>query len=246
MGDIVMRELSDKIQVAFETHAAHNPPIPEQRYHRHDEYLTYGIKTALLWKIMKDLTPRIREQSLSDRMALAEGLAARHVGELGHAAIYIVSLGRDEMNSSHFPFLDDFVDEFRSWSHVDHFCGEVMQPLLLQNRNEVLGLFDQWSRSKNRWKRRASVVTFTRKIGASGAFTEETLRVCERLIHDEEDIVRKGIGWALKDSLKGSRDRVLPYIIDLRKRGVSSTITLYAIRDLKGSERARIIGIRKP
>ena len=242
----MIKELSEMIRHEFEVHAVYDPPRSERRYHRHDEYLIYGIKTALLWKILKDFTPRIRELSLSDRMALAEGLAARHVGELGHAAIYIVSLGRDEMNSSHFPFLDDFVDEFRSWSHVDHFCGEVMQPLLQMYGSEVLQLLDVWSRSKNRWKRRASVVTFTRKIGASGAFTEETLRLCERLIHDEEDIVRKGIGWALKDSLKGSRDRVLPYIIDLRKRGVSSTITLYAIRDLEGSERAKIIGIKRP
>lgn len=41
------------------------------------------------------------------------------------------------------------------------------------------------------------------------------------------------------------RDHVLPYIKELRRRGVSSTITLYAIRDLKGAEREEVLRIKK-
>ena len=42
------------------------------------------------------------------------------------------------------------------------------------------------------------------------------------------------------------RERVLDYVKSLRRRGVSSTITLYAIRDLKGEERREVLSIKPP
>ena len=39
---------------------------------------------------------------------------------------------------------------------------------LLAHRAETLALLERWNRSPNRWKRRASVVAFVRKVGESG------------------------------------------------------------------------------
>ena len=89
------------------------------------------------------------------------------------------------------------------------------------------------------------MVPFVRKAAKSGEFTDEVLHLCDNLIWDEEDIVQKGVGWALKDNLRPAPDRIIPYIKDLRRRGVSSTITLYAIRDLKGAKRQEVLEIKK-
>ena len=122
---------------------------------------------------------------------------------------------------------------------------EVIKPLLARYREDVMSLLEAWNRSSNRFKRRSSVVTFTRKVGESGEFTDEVLRLCENLIWDKEDIVQKGVGWALKDNLRSAPERILPYIEELRRKGVPSTITLYAIRDLKGAERDAILAVKK-
>ena len=53
--------------------------------------------------------------------------------------------------------------------------------------------------------------------------------------------VVKGVGWMLKDLMKVDKLRLVNYVKQLRQRGVSSTITLYAIRDLKGAERAAVL-----
>jgi len=45
--------------------------------------------------------------------------------------------------------------------------------------------------------------------------------------------------------MRGSKKKVLDYVKSLRGRGVSSVITLYAIRDLKGRERKEVLG-KKP
>lgn len=87
------------------------------------------------------------------------------------------------------------------------------------------------------WLRRMSVVIFTRKVAKSGQFTDIALEMCDNLIHAEEDLVQKGVGWALKDLMKADKDRILDYVRQLRRDKISSTITLYAIRDLKGQER---------
>ena len=61
---------------------------------------------------------------------------------------------------------------------------------------------------------------------------------------DSHDLVQKGVGRALKDTMRGAKEKVLEYVKDLRRRGVLSTITLYAIRDLKGAERKAALQIR--
>ena len=133
---------------------------------------------------------------------------------------------------------------FTGWSHVDDVCIAVIQPLLRAHRSETLALLERWNGSANRWKRRASVVAFVRKIGESGEFTEDALRLCENLAFDRQDLVRKGVGWALKDLMRGDRERVLEYVKELRRRGASSTVTLYAIRDLDGRERQEVLAVR--
>ena len=103
----------------------------------------------------------------------------------------------------------------------------------------------KWNRSENMWKRRVSVVAFVWKIGSSGHFTDEVLELCDNLIWDKEDLVQKSVGWALRDNMHEAKKRVLEYVKSLRSKGVSSTITLYAIRDLKGKEREEVLKVKR-
>jgi 3-methyladenine DNA glycosylase AlkD len=241
MSESLVGDLHNRIKAV----TGSQQPRPERRFHKHDEYLSYGLKTPDFRRIMSEFRPRIITLSLQDRLDLAARLLSYHIGELGHAGIHVVALGVEELQPLHLPLLDRLVDDFRSWSHVDHFCSEVMQPLLWEYQAKVLALLWDWNGSSNRWKRRASVVVFTRSVGESGAFTDEVLKLCENLIWDEEDIVQKGVGWALKDNLRSAPDRIIAYVKDLRRRGASSTVTLYAIRDLKGAEREAILAVKR-
>lgn len=119
-----------------------------------------------------------------------------------------------------------------------------MQPLLEEHKDEVIGLLRRWNASPNPVKRRTSVVTFTRKTAESGKYVDLTLELCDNLILDTEDLVRKGVGWALKDTMRADKFRVFDYVKELRRKGVSSTITLYAVRGLKGEERQGVLRIK--
>jgi 3-methyladenine DNA glycosylase AlkD len=241
MNDLLYDELTHDIQAA----AGFQEPVPETRYHKQREYLSYGLPMAELWRIMKSFRPQIMAEPLAERLDLATRLLGRHIGEFGHAGIYVIVRSQAELWPINFPYLDQRIDDFRSWSHVDYFCGEVMQPLLGRYRAETLAQLDIWSRSPNRFKRRISVVTFARKVGASGRYTAECLAICDKLIWDPEDIVQKGVGWALKENYKAAPDTIVDYVKQLRRMGVPSTITLYAIRDLKGEARQEVLAVKK-
>ncbi|MFX0063634.1 MAG: DNA alkylation repair protein [Candidatus Hermodarchaeota archaeon] len=244
MSKSTLDDLIKELRQAFEDEAGRSPG-PDRKFHKHDDYLSYGLKVKDLRRVRKEFLSRFLELPFEARLKLAAKLIAENIGELGHTGIVLLTKSIENLSPQYFDYLDQVLDHFRSWGLVDHFCGDVIKPLLLKYPELVLELLEKWSESSNRWKRRASVVPFTRSIGESGQFTDEVLHLCNKLIWDPEDIVQKGVGWALKDNLRSSPDRILPYIKELRRKGVPSTITLYAIRDLKGAERKEVLSIKK-
>lgn len=237
--------LIKELREAMEQAAGRTQPLVDRKHHRHGEYRALGLKAAQYYRIMDVFLPRFRKLPLTVILESAQALLDTGIGELGHAGLHVLSLRTKDLTPDHFPLFDRMADEFHSWSHVDGFSIEILQPLLETHPGETLGLLERWSSSPNRFKRRASVVAFVRKAGKSGRYTEPMLRLCEKLVWDKEDIVQKGVGWALKDNLRSAQDTVLPYILELRRRGVPSTITLYAIRDLKGKEREAVLAVKR-
>lgn len=240
---IMYQSLIDEIQADIRNAAGGQEPAVDRRYHKHDQYITYNIRTAVYREIIKGYKSRVMAMPLDERLKMAHDLFALHIGTLGHTAIQILAWSIQELTPEHFPQLDIMMDHYRSWSHVDSMCLDVLQPMLTAFPQETIEQLELWNRSENRWKRRTSVVVFVRSAGKSGHYTDIALGLCENLVWDTEDIVQKGVGWALKDLMRGDRERIIEYVKDLRKRGVSAVITLYAIRDLKGAERQEILAL---
>jgi 3-methyladenine DNA glycosylase AlkD len=213
-----------------------------KRWHK-ESVVSYGFDKSDMKKVNSKFDGHFYELSLEEGIALAGKFIRSGNSTLIHIRIHLLGLRRKELDPAHFRFFDEFVDSFVGWGNVDHFCS-VLQSLLARHPADVIGLLRKWNRSDNRWKRRASVVVFTRSVAKEGRFIDEALDLCEKLIWDEEDLVRKGVGWALKDNMRADKERVLKYVKSLRRRGVSSVITLYAIRDLKGEERKEVLSIK--
>jgi 3-methyladenine DNA glycosylase AlkD len=240
-----VREQFEAVRAALAGSADAGAAERDRRYHKYPEYQSYGIRRERFTPLLRALRPCLRALDLDDRLALAQCLVGTGIEEEAAVAVWLLQDSVRRLGSEHRGFLDDFAGRMRSWSTTDDFSIHVVQPLLLREPESVLQLLWAWNQSDERWKQRASVVAFTRDAGKSGRFVEETLEFCEQLIWSEDDLVRKGVGWALRDGLRGDRAAVLPYVEELRRRGVSSVITLYAIGDLEGDERQRILDIKK-
>ena len=223
-----------------------DPKISERnrRWHKEPEYRSYGISSTDFKELLNEYRSRFKALCLEEKIELAGRLYKSGISTEASIGNHLLESNTASLNPSHFPVFEEFFDHYNNWATTDWFCIRVLQPLLSRYPTEVIGLLRGWNQSENMWKRRASVVTFTRKVALSGEYIDTSLDFCDKLIWDEEDLVRKAVGWTLKDNMRYDKKRVLGYVKDLRRKGVSSTITLYAIRDLKGEEREEVLCIK--
>lgn len=201
-------------------------------------YRAYGVRMPGRKAIFKNHKPSLRQLSIDAQIDLAERLIESGWGEQQTMGLYILQpLAKKYFPPETFVRIDGWMRHLHGWSKVDEFAGTFLRDILFAHPNELLEWVRAWNQASDMWLRRMSVVVFTRKVAKSGRFTDVALEMCHNLIYAEEDLVQKGVGWALKDLMKADKDRVLSYVRQLRNDSVSSTITLYAIRDLKGQER---------
>ncbi|MDP3770335.1 MAG: DNA alkylation repair protein [bacterium] len=236
-----MKMLHQKIHGDLLRHENKQAAEEDKKYHKYDGHRSLGIKAPVLDELLKKYKAEIKALSCKEAFALAQMLYKDKIEETILAGNFVLQNKIDCIGKSELPFLDKALDCFCSWSTIDDFCIDVLQPVLLKYPKDTLRFLKKWNRSKNMWKRRVSVVAFVRKVGESGKFTNEALVLCENLIWDKEDLVQKGVGWCLKDIMRGDKKTVFDYVKKLRKRGVPATITLYAIRGLKSKERTEIL-----
>jgi 3-methyladenine DNA glycosylase AlkD len=74
----------------------------------------------------------------------------------------------------------------------------------------------RWTRSKNRWWRRAALVctvALNRKSQGGRGDPPRTLAVCEQLVRDRDDMVVKGMSWALRDLIARDRKAVERFLL---------------------------------
>ena len=215
----------------------------DKRWHK-EPNISYGFSSSDYVKVYKKFNPHFYDLSLEERIELARRLIGSENSTVTHIGIHLLRISKDELTQIHFNVFDECLDNVTEWGNTDLFCSEVLQPMMERMPEPVIELLRKWNQSENKWMRRASVVTFTRRTAKSGKYIEVALELCNNLIWDKEDLVRKGVGWALKDNKRFDKRRVLEYVKDLRRKGVSSTITLYAIRDLKGKEREEVLKMK--
>lgn len=218
--------------------------IESSRRWNKEPIVSYGFSSSDFVEVYSKFNHHFYDLNLEERIELARKLIRSGNSTILHIGIHLLRISRGELNHTHFEFFDECLDNIMGWGNTDLFCSEVLQPMLQKMPEKIIELLRKWNKSENRWKRRASVVAFTRSTAKSGKFIDEALELCENLIWDKEDLVRKGVGWSLKDNMRADKDRVIEYVKSLRRRGVSSVITLYAIRDLKGKEREEVLKIK--
>jgi len=239
-----MKNLYQKIYDDLMKHKNKTGAELDKRYHKYDGYESWGLSSPEFADVMKKYKGTIRDLTCNEILELSRMFYKTKISEPIFAGTFVLENHLDCLDKKWLPFFDEVLEYFISWGTIDDFCIDVLQPVLLKYPKETLRFLKKWNLSKNMWKRRVSVVAFVRKIGESGKFTDEALALCENLILAKEDMVQKGVGWCLKDVMRGDKKKVFDYVKKLRKRSVPATITLYAIRDLKGKERFEILTIK--
>lgn len=142
--------------------------------------------------------------------------------------------------------LKKFGDMMEDWGTVDIFhslAGPAWRRGQITD-NRVL----DWTKSPNRWWRRAALVctvTFNRRSAGGTGNTEKTLMICRELVDDRDDMVVKAMSWALRELIPWDRKAVKQFLetyddrlASLAKREVRNKL-IYGVKTPKK-------GVHKP
>lgn len=120
-----------------------------------------------------------------------------------------------------------------NWDLVDSSAEYIMGPYLLDRSRAIL---HRLARSKNIWERRMAVLATFHFI-RRGDFAE-TLRLSEKLLSDEHDLMHKAVGWMLREV--GKRDRkTLEKFLGKYSKQMPRTMLRYALEHFSKNDRKK-------
>ncbi len=193
-------------------------------YGEGDKFL--GIKAPILRKIAKNYT----NLGPGDLNKLMESRIHEH----RFIALVILITRFNKSGSSEGPpkeifefYLDNLKEgNINNWDLVDisapHIVGQYLLRQGLSKREVLYGL----AKSKNLWERRVSIIsTFT---FIRGNQFDDTLKISEILLGDENDLIHKAVGWMLREV--GKRDqKKLEQFLKKHNKKIPRTTLRYAI-----------------
>ena len=200
-----------------------------QRFFK-EEVKFHGVKTAAVKKIAQKYQRAIKGRDKRDIFALCENLLQSGYGEEAFIAFEWAYSLRKEYEFADFQVFEGWVQKYvDNWAKCDTLCNHTIGAFIEEYPGFVENL-KGWSRSENRWLKRASAVTLILPA-RKGDFLKDVLEISDILLKDKDDLVQKGYGWMLKEASRKHREEVYEYIMR-RKSEMPRTALRYAIEKM--------------
>lgn len=197
----------------------------------------YGVKTAIVGKIAKTYFREIKDIGKAGIFELCEHLWQSGYMEESFIACNWSYFIRNDYEPQDFGVFESWVNKYVSnWASCDTLCNHAVAAFV-EKYPEYIEKLKQWSKSKNRWVRRASAVTFI--IPARrGKFLKDIFKIADILLLDGDDLVQKGYGWMLKAASEAHQKEVWDYVMK-NKAHMPRTALRYAIEKMTKDRKAK-------
>jgi len=178
--------------------------------------------------------------SIGEAMAFADRMIADRHLEAKSLAVEVVARYRRDFTPRLLPAWKRWLADNHSanWATTDAICGALIGPLLLRHP-ELCVRLRVWSRDRNMWVRRASIVGLIAPA-RRGESLDVLYGIARRLHADREDLIQKAVGWALREAGKTDMTRLARY---LRAHGetIPRTTLRYAIERFPEAKRRALL-----
>jgi len=204
-------------------------PKTRQTFHRFfkEEVKFYGVKTGPVVKIARKHWDEIRSRDKKEIFSLCEELYTSGFCEEAFVVSTWAALLSRRFEPSDIHTLRHFIDSYiTNWAACDGFCNHAVGDFIEKYPDCVKEL-KKWTRSKNRWMRRAAAVSLI-VPAKHGKFLNDVLEIADLLLTDNDDMVQKGYGWMLKEASRHHRQEVFGYVMH-NKKVMPRTALRYAI-----------------
>ncbi len=130
-------------------------------------------------------------------------------------------------------------DRINNWDLVDLGAPYVVGGYLADKPRDVLYTL---VRSENMWERRTAIIT-TLYFLRHGE-TDDAFQLAELLLNDEQDLIHKAVGWALRVAGDVDRPRLLAFL-DQYAATMPRTALRYALEHLDKAQRDQYMKLKK-
>ena len=171
----------------------------------------YGVRSPQVRKLAATVYRKVKNWPLADRNRFCNELWKSGTDEEGSLAIYLYRHFRKQCCSCEFHLFEKWIDRYvTNWGHCDGVAHYLISASI-ENEPELASLLPPWTASANRWKRRAAAVSLVHEA-RRGGHTALILQIAERMLPDEDDLVRKGVGWLLKEAYAAKPRQVVRFL----------------------------------
>lgn len=209
-----------------------------QRFFK-EEIQSRGWYTAELRKVAVRLRRAIlHEQGFDFLVKVADQLFKGAVQEEKNIAVMLLENQTAKCGKREFALFESWLDRIGNWADHDGLVHYLIAPMVAAKPARTRHVF-QWAQSQSRWHRRAACVALIRGAREKKFFTE-IVRLSEKLLQDEDDMVQKGLGWLLRETAKFDRKRTVPYLMKIKARAPRLVLRT-ACETLPAATRKRVL-----
>jgi 3-methyladenine DNA glycosylase AlkD len=220
----------------LEENADEKARVSGQRFFK-EGALLHGVKASIVREIAKKRFSEIKSLDKKEIFSLCEELLKSDYGEEAFIAFeWAYSLRKKYEPADFFIFERWLIDYVNNWAKCDTLCNHSIGSFV-EMYPEYIENLKGWTRSENRWLRRAAAVTLILPA-RKGEFLDDVFEISDHLIEDGDDLVQKGYGWMLKEASKKHQQEVFDYVMR-NKASMPRNALRYAIEKMPEDLRRR-------
>lgn len=170
-----------------------------------------GVRVPELRKLAAELNQTYKVITVPDIVALLDAAFAGRCREEVLVGIFWLSKKKRQLTDALWPHIDQWIEHIVDWEMCDQLATGVRAVIVDRN----LALVDDlvaWTQSDNEWRRRFPAALASALNQKGRAHVPETLRICNLLMQDPSAMVRKAVGWALREASKADEASVFRFL----------------------------------
>jgi 3-methyladenine DNA glycosylase AlkD len=198
-----------------------------------------NLTAPKIHQVARDFHPRVQKLPIPERDRLCTNLVSSRNHSEGALACYLYRRFAKQCGAREFQLFTRWLDKYvDNWGMTDGLSLWLLGASIA-NDSSLIDKLGPWTRSKNRWKRRAAAVALVYSA-KRGEHTRAILRIAAPLIEDPDDMVQKGVGWLLKETYPKKPSEVVRFLVANRAK-TTRLVLRYAAEKMTASDKTHVL-----
>jgi 3-methyladenine DNA glycosylase AlkD len=231
-----MNKLISDLRKEFQQNADEHTKNTAQRFFK-EKVTVYGIKTAIVTRMSRRYFKEIANLDKMEIFNLCEMFFSSGIMEEAFIACNWSYFINERYKKEDIQVFESWLkNHVTNWATCDTLCNHTIG-VFIEKYPSHIEILKRWTKSDNRWVRRGAAVSLI--IPAKkGEFLKDALEIADLLITDQDDLVRKGYGWLLKEESRVHQKEIFDYVMK-NKKVMPRTALRYAIEKMSKDLRTK-------